>query len=128
MSQSCLGLVLRLVSVLSLCCFGDVSVMSRSCLGRVSVLSLSFLVMSRCCFVGFLVVFWGSFSDVLVTSRVMKFLEPQIGCSKYGFFIILLSFFHHLGLSFLDHYFIIKEKIEEMKGGTLEIKKTRGKR
>ena len=22
-----------------------------------------------CCFVGFLVVFWGSFSDVLVTSR-----------------------------------------------------------
>ena len=43
--------------------------MSRSCLGLVLVLSLSFLVMSRCCFVGTLVVFWGSFSDVLVTSR-----------------------------------------------------------
>ena len=37
--------------------------MSWSCLGLVSV----FFVMSRCCFV-FLVVFWGSFSDVLVTS------------------------------------------------------------
>ena len=36
--------------------------MSRSCLGRVSVLFW-------CCFVVFLVVFWGSFSDVLVTSR-----------------------------------------------------------
>ena len=44
--------------------------MSWSCLGLVSVF---FLVMSRCCFgvvlLGFLVVFWGSFSDVLVTSR-----------------------------------------------------------
>ena len=59
----------------------------------------------------------------------MKCLEPQIGCSKYRFFLIsLLSVFNHLGLSFFDHYFIIKEKIEEMKGGTLEIKKTRGKR
>ena len=36
----------------------DVSVVSRSCLGVVLVLF--------CCF---LVVFWGSFSDVLVTSR-----------------------------------------------------------
>ena len=35
--------------------------------------SLSFFgdvsVLFWCCFVGFLVVFWGSFSDVLVTSR-----------------------------------------------------------
>ena len=38
--------------------------MSRSCLGRVSVLSLSFFgdvsVLFWCCFVVFLVVFWGS--------------------------------------------------------------------
>ena len=46
---------------------------SRSCLGRVSVLSLSFFgdvsVLFWCCFVVFLVVFWGSFSDVSVASR-----------------------------------------------------------
>ena len=51
---------------MSRCCFGDVSVMSRSCLclffGDVSVLFW-------CCFVCNLAVFWGSFSDVLVTSR-----------------------------------------------------------
>ena len=58
MSRFCLGLVL----VLSLSGLGDVSVMSRSCL-------CLFLVMPRCWFVGNLVVFWGSFSDVLVTSR-----------------------------------------------------------
>ena len=38
--------------------------MSRSCLGRVSVLSRSFFgdvsVLFCCCFVVFLVVFWGS--------------------------------------------------------------------
>ena len=39
--------------------------------------------------------------------RFMKFLEPQTGCSKYRFFIILLSFFYHLGLSFFYHFFII---------------------
>ena len=54
--------------------------MSRSCLGLVSVLSrVFFLVMSRCCFVGFLVVFWGSFSDVLVTSRAC-FGEVSLMC------------------------------------------------
>ena len=58
MSRFCLGLVL----VLSLSGLGDVSVMSLSCL-------CLFLVMPRYCFVGNLVVFWGSFNDVLVTSR-----------------------------------------------------------
>ena len=47
---------------MSRCYFGDVSVMSRTCL-------CLFLMISRCCFVCNLAVFWGSFSDVLVTSR-----------------------------------------------------------
>ena len=38
----------------------------------------------------------GNSCDIL-----MKFLEPQTGCSKYRFFIILLSIVYHLGLSFL---------------------------
>ena len=61
--------------------------MSRSCLGLVLVLSLSCLgsffgdvsVLFGCCFVGFLVVFWGSFSDVLVTSRAC-FGEVSLMC------------------------------------------------
>ena len=32
-----------------------------------------------CCFVGFLVVFWGSFSDVLVSSRAC-FSEVSVMC------------------------------------------------
>ena len=43
--------------------------MSRSCLGLVSVIFGDASVLFWCCFVGNLVVFWGSFSDVLVTSR-----------------------------------------------------------
>ena len=50
--------------------------MSRSCL-------CLFLVMSRCCFgvvlLVFLVVLWGSFSDVLVTSRTC-FGEVSVMC------------------------------------------------
>ena len=50
--------------------------MSRSCLclflGDVSVLLW-------CCFVAFLVVFWGSFSDVLVASRAC-FGEVSLMC------------------------------------------------
>ena len=75
MSRSCLGSFLGLVSVLSRCCFGDVSVMSRSCLGL-----CFFLVMSRGCFgfvcFGFLMVFWGPFSDVLVASRAYSVKSP----------------------------------------------------
>ena len=59
----------KMDSVLSWSCLCLVSVMSRSCL-------CLFLVMPRCCFGvvllafwWYLVVFWGSFSDVLVTSR-----------------------------------------------------------
>ena len=52
---------------MSRCCFGDVSVMSR--LGLVSVFFGDVSVLFWCCFVGVLVVFWGPFSDVLVTSR-----------------------------------------------------------
>ena len=62
MSRSCLGLVL----VLSLSGLGDVSVMSHSCL-------YLFLLMPRCFFGVVLLAIWcfffGSFSDVLVTSR-----------------------------------------------------------
>ena len=70
MSRSCLGLVsvvswsLGDVSVLSRSCLCPVSLRSRSCLGLVPV----FFVMSRCVVLFFLVVFWGSFIDVLVTS------------------------------------------------------------
>ena len=75
-----------LVSVMSRCCFGDVSVMSQSCLGRlgrVSVWSLFFFGdvsgLFWCCFVGFLMVFWGPFSDVLATSRA-RFGEVSVMC------------------------------------------------
>ena len=64
--------------------------MSRSCLGRVSVLSLFFFALSRCCFVVFLVVFWGSFSDVLVTSRVC-FGKVSMMCGDGAVMFMMMS-------------------------------------
>ena len=74
MSRCCFGDVsvmsscLCVGSVMSRRCFGDVSVMSQSCLGRSWTRLVS--VFFWCCFVGFWVVFWGSFSDALVVGDV----------------------------------------------------------
>ena len=72
---------------MSRCCFGDVSVMSRSCL-------CLFLLMSPCCFgcgfVGFLVVFWGCFNDVLVTSRAC-FGEVSMMCGDGAVMFMMMS-------------------------------------
>ena len=58
--------------------------MSRSCL-------CLFLVMSRCCFgVVFLVVFCGSFSDVLVTSRAC-FGEVSMMCGDGAVMFMMMS-------------------------------------
>ena len=61
--------------------------MSRSCL-------CLFLVMSRCCFgvvlLFFLVVFWGSFTDVLVTSRAC-FGEVPMMCGDGAVMFMMMS-------------------------------------
>ena len=74
MSRSCLGPFL----VLSLSCLGVVLAMSLWCLGHVSV-SVFFwwcLGVVLVCLFGFLMVFWGPFSDVLVASRAYSVKSP----------------------------------------------------
>ena len=69
---------------------GDVPVMYWSCLRLVFVFFCDVSVFFRCCFVGFLVLFWGYFIDVLVTSRAC-FGEVSVMCGDGAVMILMMS-------------------------------------